>query len=254
MSADEPQAFEGQVSVERVETSGAPCAGVPTVKAVHYPGAQQIVLWLPRSIYEDDGYQDVVLLRDGAEVWREAVRSRINGSVQMLFDTLTWPPGGYLVAITHRDGWRHEVGLIKHDADWRPPPPPAPAPEPPRAEPDVWRDGAGKVIPQVDLQIRAELEANIARRFGRRLSYEGTYRSGTIIYDDGKHIIHFDHEMCGGDLKFTICVPTREHWEASTGTPLSERDEIVEWVAGQVRRDQAPSWKYRITPDSIDFY
>jgi hypothetical protein len=118
----------------------------------------------------------------------------------------------------------------------------------------VWRDGAGNVIPQVDLEIRAELKAKLERRFARKLSYEGTYRGGTIVYDDGKHTIRFDHEMCGGDLKFTICLPTKEQWATATGTPPSERDEIVNWVAGQVQRDQAPSWKYRITADSIDFY
>ena len=52
MSDDDLEAFEGQVSVERVETPGAPCAGVPTVKAVHYPGTQQIVLWLPGLLYK----------------------------------------------------------------------------------------------------------------------------------------------------------------------------------------------------------
>ena len=257
MSADEDEAaaYEGQISIERIGTPSAPLeAGAPTVRFVHYPGAQQIQLWLPRSIHEDQGYQEVVLFRDGVETWRETVRQKINGSVQMLFATLDWPTGDYLIVITHKDGWRHEVALTKHEPEWKPLPPPAPPPEPPRAEPDVWRDGAGNVIPQVDLEIRAKLEADIKRRFSRKVSYEGSYRGGTIVYNDGKHTIRFDHEMCGGDLHFTIYLPTREQWQAATGTPQSERDEIIGWVAAQVQRDQAPSWKYRITAASIDFY
>jgi hypothetical protein len=246
-------AFEGQVSIERIETPSAPAdAGVLTVKFVHYPGAQQLIVWLPRGWHE--GYEDVFLLRDGVETWRETVRRKINGSVQMLFATLSWPPGDYLIAVTHKDGWRHEVALCKHAPDWRPPPPPAPPPEPPRAEPDVWRDGAGNVIPQVDLEIRAELKAKIERRFGRHLEFEGNFRAGAVIYDDGRYRISFPNEMSGGDLKCSIDVPTAQQWEAATGAPLSERDEIIAWVAERVRIEQASTWAYRITPNSIDFY
>ena len=31
-------------------------------------------------------------------------------------------------------------------------------------------------------------------------------------------------------------------------------DEIVKFVADQVKRDQAPNWRYEITPTTIDFY
>lgn len=252
---DEASAHEGRISIERIETLSAPAeAGVLTVKFAHYPGAQQLLVWLPRGVYEDEGYQDVVLLRDGVEIWRETVRRKVNGSVQMLFATLEWPPGDYLIVVTHGQGWRHEAALRKHEPDWRPAPPPALPSDPPRAEPDIWRDGAGNVIPRVDLDIRAQLKVDIERRFGRHLEYEGTYRAGTIIYDDGRRRISFPHEMCGGDLKFAIDIPTVDRWEAATGAPLSERDGIVGWVAERVRVEKASTWTYRITPNSIDFY
>jgi hypothetical protein len=258
MSAKAESAYEGVISIENVATPGAPSAGVPKVQFVHYPDAQQIQFWLPRSIYEDDGYQDVVVARDGVEIEREATRSKVNGSIQMLFATLGWPPGDYLIAVTHRDGWRHEVRLRKYPEGQRPPEPPRPSPPPqPEASSDgplVYRDGAGNLIPDVAYELRTQIKRDIARRFARHLEYEGNYRAGTIVYGDGDRVIRFSHEMCGGDLKFAIDIPTIEHWEAATGTPLSERDEIVGWLAGQVQRDQAPSWKYRITPNSIDFY
>lgn len=254
MSAEgvEP-AYDGVISIERIATPAGPSeAGVPTVHFVHYPGSQQIVLWLPRSWQE--GYEEVAVSRDGVEVERDNVRSRINGSTQMLWASIGWPPGDYLIAITHKDGWKHEVALRKYAADAPPPEPPKPPPEPPRTGPIVYRDGFGRVIPDVDLQMRAQAARELRKRFGRHLEYEGNFRAGKIIYDDGERRIPFYHEMCGGDLHFSIDVPTVERWEAATGTPVSERDEILAFIAKRVQAEQASSWQYRFTDRSIDFY
>ena len=75
--------------------------GFLTLRFVHYPGAQQLILWLPQSGYH--GYGDVTLTRTGAVVDLAAVRDRLNGSVQILWDTLPWAPGDYVITITHAD-------------------------------------------------------------------------------------------------------------------------------------------------------
>jgi hypothetical protein len=249
---------EGQVVVGAIGTVDAPpSVGVPTVRYVYYPGAQQLILWLPQSGYH--GYRDVTRTHGAEIVEKETVRNRLNGSVQILWNTLHWPPGNYLITITHEEGWRHEVALTKLAEGVEPPAPEPPDPEPISnppgySEPIVYRDGAGNVIPDVEREIREKIHRDVARKFARKLEYEGTYRAGTIIYTDGDHTIRFYHEMCGGSLHFSIDIPAADHWVAATGLPLSDREEIVNFVAAQVKRDQAPTWNYRITPNTIDFY
>ncbi|MEZ6028317.1 MAG: hypothetical protein R3C46_01075 [Hyphomonadaceae bacterium] len=250
----EPPAHDGQIVIGDIRTPDGPAdLKPPTMKFVHYPGAQQLILWLPKPGYQ--GYGELVVTGRDGEIERGPVSSRLNGSVQILFATLHWNEGDYLIAIGHEDGWRHEISLRKlPEGQPLPPPPQPPAPEPPRAEPIVYRDGAGKVIPNADLELRDRLMQDVARKFARRLEYEGTYRAGMIYYVDGDHRIGFSHEMCGGDMKFSIDLPTVAQWEAATGLPLAERDDIIAFVAERVRREKASSWRYEITPRSIDFY
>ncbi len=108
--------------------------------------------------------------------------------------------------------------------------------------------------PDIDLEIRAQAQVKLAHTFGRRLEHEGTLRGGTVIYIDPIHRIVFENELCGGALHATIYIPAIAHWEDATGAPLSLRDEIVAFVAERVRQEQASTWRYRITPTSIDFY
>ena len=108
--SEEPPTHEGHVVIGDIRTLDAPPEiGVLTLRFVHYPGAQQLILWLPQSGYH--GYGDVTVTHNGAVIERAPVRSRLNGSVQILWDTLPWAPGSYLIVITHDDGWRHEAAL-----------------------------------------------------------------------------------------------------------------------------------------------
>lgn len=250
----EPETHEGVVGVGDILTVDGP-AGLksPTLKFVHYPGSQQLILWLPKPAHE--GYGELSVTRDGADIERGPVSSRINGSVQILFGTLKWPPGDYRITISHQDGWRHEVGLKKYaPGDVPPVPTPEPVAEEPSRGPIIYRDGFGNVIPDTDLEMRGAARRDIARMFGRRLEYEGNYRSGAVIYVDGDTRIKFSQEMSGGDVKFSIELPAAEHWEGFTKTPLKKRDEIVAFVAERVRIEKANSWRYEISDASIDFY
>lgn len=244
---------EGHIVICDVRTLNAPPEiGVITLRFVCYPGAQQLILWLPQSGYH--GYGDVTVTRDGALMEQASVRERLSGSVQILWDTLAWAPGDYRITITHADGWRHEAGLQKLEAGVAPPQPELPPAPPPSDTPIVYRDGFGNVIPDTDLEIRAQAQAKLARTFGRRLEYEGTARAGSVIYIDPVHRVVFENELCGGALQATIYIPTAAHWEAATGAPLAMRDEIVAFVAHRFQHEQASNWKYRITDASIDFY
>jgi hypothetical protein len=102
--------------------------------------------------------------------------------------------------------------------------------------------------------MRGQAQRDIARMFGRRLEYEGNSRSGTVIFVDGDMRIRFVHEMGGGDVKFSIELPSVDHWEGFTRTPLARRDEIVAFVAERVRIEKANSWRYEIGDATIDYY
>ncbi len=250
-----PDDYEGEIVVGEILTGdGPPKTGVPTVKYVHYAGAQQLILWLPQSGYH--GYGELTVARGDDVIEQASVRSRLNGSIQIIWDTLPWSPGDYTIAIPHDEGWRHEVRLRKYHAGEALPSEPTPeaaAEEEPRG-PIVYRDGFGNVIPDLDLDIRAHMRQEVGRRFARRLEYEGTFRAGTVVYIDGAYRIAFSNEMCGEPMKCSIDVPTAAHWEMATGAPLSMRDEIITFVAERVQREQASSWRYEITDRSIDFY
>jgi len=49
------------------------------LRFVHYPGAQQLILWLPQSGYH--GYGDVTVTHNGALIEKATLRDRLNGSV-----------------------------------------------------------------------------------------------------------------------------------------------------------------------------
>lgn len=246
--------FEGALQIGEARNTGPGAEALAsTLHARHarYPGCQQLQLWLPRPGHEADGQLRIVHASD--RVLAEGrLREHLNGSVQMLFDTLPWPPGRIEVQIDCDDGIGHRLGLDKLTGEL-PPPPPAPPPPVVDTPPIVYRDGFGRVIENEDLRLREQVHAQIARTFARRLAYSGTYRAGTIHYIEPGLQIDFPHEMGGGELHFSIDVPAEADWEQATGAPLARRDEIITFVAERVRMEKASGWRYRITPRSIDF-
>lgn len=244
---------EGQIVLGAPVNRAAPeTVGPLTVKFVHYPGSQQLILWLPQDGYS--GYLTFRIRGPGeSRVEDTDVTQRLNGRVQILIDTYPWPPGEYFIEITHREGWSHELSLTKLEEGVAPP-----APEPPPVpksdgQPIVYRDGTGKVLPNHDLELRAKALEKLTARFTRRLEFEGNFRAGTIIYIEGSLRLRFYHEMCGGGVHFSIDVPTAERWESETGRPLAERDDIVQFVAAETQRKQARTWNYVIRDNRIDF-
>src|SRR5690242_3123613 len=106
----EPATHEGVIAIGDVRNVDGPAGPKPpSVKFVHYTGAQQLILWLPKPAHE--GYVELSVACGAKDVERGPVSGRMNGSVQILFATLEWPAGDYRIAITHKDGWRHEVEL-----------------------------------------------------------------------------------------------------------------------------------------------
>lgn len=227
------------------------------IRVVHYPDCQQLIIWLPRPGSE---YGKIGLLEKegGAKVAGWMAEEKLNGSIQLLWDTLFIKPGEYVLEICKQGGGLHRVGLRKYEAGAEPETEKQIAANATvgedHHEPIVYRDGFGNIIPDTDLEIREKALRSLAKKFGRRIEYEGTFRAGIIIYTDGETRIEFPHEMGGGNCMFYIDVPGPEKWEAQTGTPAEQRQEILEFVAATVRSRQAPRCRYEISNDSIGFY
>jgi hypothetical protein len=252
MRSDEcnPSVHEGLIQVGESRNHRAPDeVGRLEARFVRYPGCQQLTLWLPQPGHS--GYGELRVLDGGGRIVEQGpLRERLNGSIQLLWDTLAWPPGAYRIEIDHADGWRHELALQKlapHELAQ-----PAAEPDPAPAA-SGCRDRSGQPIQDEDLQLRARAFQMLQRRFARRIEYAGTYRAGTLTYDDGEHRITLSHEMGCRGLKFSIDLPTEAQWQACTGVPLAERAEIVHFVAERVQRDQGMA-RFEIRAGAIDFY
>ena len=118
----------------------------------------------------------------------------------------------------------------------------------------VYTDGFGNPMPNEDAIIREKAFRDLTAQFSRHLEYEGTFRGGTITYIEGDLRIPFSHEMYGGKYHFGIDIPSKSQWEARTKTPLSRRQEIIEFLAETVQREQASSWQYEIRETDIAYY
>jgi hypothetical protein len=99
---------------------------------------------------------------------------------------------------------------------------------------------------------RASEVAFQQRGMACRLEYEGSFRAGTITYVEGPLRISFSHR-CARACRFFIAIPAEADWRTATGTALARRDEIVDFMAETVRREEAGSWRYVIRETRIDY-
>lgn len=247
----------GQIAISSITSRSAPPdQPAPTVRFVHYPDCQQLMLWLPAPGRD---YGDLrIEARDGGVVWRAgSVTDWLQGSIQLLFDTVDLEAGHWRLVISHREGFEHVIEFEKLPEGQPLPVPSAPVPAP-ALPPDamatrVYRDGFGNVIPYEAAILRERADKKLIDRFTRHLEYEGNFRSGYVTYVEGDLRIRLLHEMGGGGCKLYVELPTEAQWEEQTGVPLARRNEIVEWVAAALRREQASGWRYEVTANEIIF-
>lgn len=212
------------------------------IKIVHYPDCQQLIMWLPTDWIS---YQDMVIIDTltGEEIWRKEIRLVVSGSIQIILDTLPFAPGDMSIKITKKDGLQHIIHVKKYPEGIYPEKPeiiPEIVPDE-NKPPIVYRDGFGNVIPDQDLILRQRAYTEMVRKLSRKVKYEGSGRSGTVIYIDGDKTLRFYSEMGGGNCLFYLDIPTKENWIKETGYSLGERDEIIQFVAENTLRDQTTS-------------
>jgi len=230
------------------------------VRFVHYPDCQQLIIYLPEYYRNYDSFV-ILSTDDRTTIFDKKVSEIINGSIQILIDSLFIAPGNYEIIITRNDGNNHIISFQKHEVGYveeiivpDPPPVVESKPEDKFSQYKIYKDGFGKEIPNEDLEIRQKVIDKIASRLGRNLSYTGNLRAGSVIFTEGNTRLEFWTEMGGGNCLFYISIPTSGGWESATGLPLADRNDIIEFIAERALHDQAGSCRYTITEDFITYY
>lgn len=221
------------------QTEGETSTGVvkkEQVWIVHYPDAQQLVFHMPQYAWDAGRFRLVEEVTGRVEA-DCPVKDVLNGSTQILVDTLPLRPGFYTIEAGWPDGWTHQIKFIKFMAGY------------PKEETCQHPPGN---VGGVEIEVREKAMKKISDSFSRRLQYLEQGRAGVITYCEGDLRIAFDWEFGGGNCVVIIFVPTPEHWEAQTNTPLDRRQEILEFVADRAIRDKAPSCYPRISDNWIE--
>lgn len=88
----------------------------------------------------------------------------------------------------------------------------------------------------------------------QELEYINQGRGGTVIYRDGDLELKLSFEFGGGDCVAIIFIPSPGEWARTTNKPLSERSNVLKFIAEQSIRDQAPNCTYELSDNFIEIY
>lgn len=88
----------------------------------------------------------------------------------------------------------------------------------------------------------------------RKLLYVSQGRGGYVVYKDDISEINFYYEFGGGDCVAIIFIPVPAKWMQETKRPLSEREDIISFVASQATRDQVSHGYSKITDLYIEIF
>lgn len=259
-----------------------------SVQFVRYPGSQQLILWLPESIYT--GYTTYQLWSDGQVIESDHLSNKMSGSVQLILDTKFWMPGDYIIQIDHQNGLKHLLEFRK-DSE-----PDATDKTPIYVtgvldgvnfdqylrESKMGKENKNRNSPaneeitfnRDDIQLPSHMTEdeyflrkqaldildNVYEKIFKqdpddpKLEYLDQGRAGTILLLTDGRKIPFYYEMGAFPVQYYIEVPSSDKWEELTNIPLKKRRETLLFIAHQVRKDQAPSWRFEIGENAILYY
>jgi hypothetical protein len=78
---------------------------------------------------------------------------------------------------------------------------------------------------------------------GAKILYSNNGRSGHVWYRSREAEFAMYFEFSGGDCIASINIPGLEEWQKHTGLPLSQRDEVLDFIGQQVVKDQTTDGK-----------
>lgn len=76
-----------------------------------------------------------------------------------------------------------------------------------------------------------------------KVSYTSDGRSGYVWYRSREADFSMYYEFSGSDCIASISIPGPEDWEKHTGLPLSQREEVLDFIGQQVVNDQTTDGK-----------
>jgi hypothetical protein len=120
----------------------------------------------------------------------------------------------------------------------------------PSAEVKRWLDISDEMVAHAHAYLKFEM-------LGDRMAnvyYDNKGRAGDVYFNWDGIVLKFPFEFGGGNTLAMIDVPDPEHWVAKTGIPVEQRNQVLEFIAMRVIRDQAPNHLYEITADYINIH
>lgn len=228
--------YNGKVQIlEIVNEGGDNTLAVPKCSIVHYPDAQQLMLWLSDNVFH---YTTCSLTNShNTVILNTPVQQLTTGTILFLLDTLPLQPETYTLTIKHTSGLSHCIHFMKKDNEAE-----IATPEP--TKPMSFLEKLYHDNQQSKHNPKPQEAIVLFKNHGR---------SGTFTYCEPGITIDFISELGFGCL-FYILIPTRQDWEKETGIPVNRRDEIIEYVAQEAQRTQGSNLVYAIEPATIYFY
>jgi len=120
----------------------------------------------------------------------------------------------------------------------------------PSPEVKRWLDVSDEVIAHAHTYLKFKLLGDKMAK----VYFDNQGRAGDVYFNWDGAVIKFPFEFAGGNALATIDIPTTEYWVKKTGFPVEQRMMVLEFVAKEVIRSQAPDHKYEITADTIRIY
>ena len=88
----------------------------------------------------------------------------------------------------------------------------------------------------------------------QKLEYINQGRIGYVVYKDRQGDIRLPFEFGGGNCVAIISVPTVAEWTSKTNRPVANRQAILQFVAEQSIKDQAPNSYYELNDNCIEIF
>lgn len=212
------------------------------LKIVHYSDVQQIVLWLPER---GTLYENILIIKtsNGQILLESTILDILNGSVQIIVDSLEFPPGEFTISI-FRDNQKvyelffnkveekkvikpnQNLGLTSHMID--------------NTIREEVIESSIEALDSSELDAknkRDEFYKDLQDKLISKIQFFSTGRDGYIVFSEEGKSCRFELEMNTGPAKYYLYIPSSARWEATTGFPLHQRDRILEHVIFMFRRD-----------------
>jgi hypothetical protein len=94
----------------------------------------------------------------------------------------------------------------------------------------------------------------LLKQMNPTLEYIHHGRSGYVLYKDAMGELRFYYEIGGGQCMALINIPRARDWTAATGRSPGERNSVLNFIAKQSARDQAPGGYARISDQWIEIF